>query len=366
MTSTFPTLRRTDILTGRQVIIAPGRATRPIQSARSVAADTAMYDPFLEGHEHDTPAERLALRRETSNRNGAGWLLRVVPNRYPAVTEGTASRFDSETQALPPDLFETAATGIHDVVIECPDDRSRLVELSVVEVARLLLAWQKRLQQLSGTAGVRAVSVFRNEGTGAGASLPHCHSQILATDLLNQQLSQRVAVVETHRQSCRQNGPCPYQQWLQAELSAQSRVVAIDDELAVICPFASRVTRHVRLCPIAEHCFVATPFQETSETVIRLLAAKLLSVVRGMHAIRESGSFNLNLIMPPTEHPRLFPWMLDVLPRTSQFAGFELLTDVDMLSIAPKTAAEELIHQINWLAGPDHSELLWPADYVWL
>lgn len=365
------TEKRTDPLTGRQVLVAAQRSARPSQGLPPAVVSEDLYDPFLEGHEHQTPDERLALRQLTSEPNQPGWLLRVVPNRYPAVQE-TAQRISAKTavqntisDAATPFVAEPAA-GLHEVVIECSDDRRRLVDLTIAEVARVLMAWQKRLQKFATLPHIQAVSIFRNEGVHAGASLPHCHSQIVATHFLNDVLKRRVKALQDHPRSHLGVNRCIYQWWLQSELSSATRVIWANSQLVVLCPFASRTAWQVRLCPASEICHEAKSFEDLQGERLVELASKLHGVVTALHQICGEVSFNIVLNLPPSGQPQLYPWILDVLPRTGQVAGFELLTDCDIITTPPETASAEFRDTAVWNSLPFDSHCLLPQDYHWL
>ena len=187
---------RTDVLTGRQVIVAPVRSERPGAFVPDPELSRGL-DPFAEGQEHETPDEWFASRTADSIANKPGWSLRVVPNRYPLLTTEASATADEHGSAL----FPTALVpGVHDVVIECPDQRSRLAELSTAELANVLTAWRMRLSQLSTTGEYSSVVVFRNEGFSAGASLKHCHSQIVAMRSLTMIDQERMRHESVHRQ----------------------------------------------------------------------------------------------------------------------------------------------------------------------
>ena len=336
---------RTDVLTGRQMILAAGRNDRPRLTAAPFSNGFEGYDPFLEGHENDTPNESIALRRTDSQPNEPGWLLRVVPNRYPAVNESPVS------------AGLTAATGIHDVVIECPDQRSRLTQLSVTEVTRILVAWQRRIRDLSAIAGVQSISVFRNQGNGAGASLPHSHSQIVATVFISQQVQQRVDLAATFDAT---KPHALFQHWLQSELDAECRVVDAGPSFAIICPFASRVDGHVRFVPLD-----ATPtnFAQLSEEQLVSLARSLHATVLACENTNGPVDQNLNLILPPTNKADVYPWMLEFLPRRNRFAGFEMMTDIDIVTTRPEdTAAKLRKAAVSCHSGQDD---ITPPGFAW-
>lgn len=356
---------RRDILTGRQVIIAAAREQRPtpLQTGHTPAPAViaAADDPFLEGQEAHTPDERLALRHTDTLPNTPGWLVRVVPNRYPAVIQAD----DATTSTRPETSPHAELYGQHDVVVECPDDRTQLQQLSIVQITRVLLAWQKRLLQLQSDGRFPYVRIFRNQGAMAGASLPHCHSQIVATSLPDESAS-----MPLWRAPLTENGENPvFLQWKQAELAAETRLLEASAEWFIVCPFASRFSWQTRLCPGAK-----TPDQFTRLTIPQLtqLAERLKSVCLALTHLAGEVSFNLTLTLPDANRPDAFPWMLDVLPRPGRIAGFELMTGVNIVTVAPESAAAQFRQTMNREpadllqdGGQSDASPVTPAGYHW-
>ena len=318
---------RTDVLTGRQVIIAEGRRARPVQNHPFRTEVSLSDDPFLEGRETETPDERLALRRHDSAANQPGWLVRVVPNRYPAI------------QPLPAKHIGQPA-GIHDVVLECPDFRTRLLELNVIEIARVMRAWQLRIQQIEQETrnGSGALFLFRNEGREAGASLAHCHSQILwlPTD-----------------SSAGHAAEGQLEQWLLKELEDEHRLVSRDKDLAVICPFASRVSWHTRIIPLR-----TLPFSTLTVSNLMTIASLLKRLVQTVATL--IGPFPHNV----TLNQATGNWYLDIMPRTGGIAGLELMSNLDLVTVAPESACQQLQKHLLPAEIPN-SESLEPPGHGW-
>ena len=358
--------RRIDVLTGRQVIVASWRGNRPINVFEPPAASSA-YDPFQEGNEHDTPQERLALRRIGSRGNSAGWLLRVVPNRYPAIDELTPGSPRSRCQVtgedvltqLPQSFAQAAAVGVHDVVIECCDSRNRLSQLSHMEVTRVLYAWQQRLVLLLQMPAIRSVSIFRNEGFSAGASLPHCHSQILATDFLTPLLEARIQAACGHDSRVSSS---LFEAWLHDEIAGGERILLETSDFVVLCPFASRSPWQVRICPRVAAVY---DFHSLDSLHLAVIASLLLSTIQALERFAGLVAYNLNLVLPPADGACDFPWMLDVIPRPNRFAGFELMSDVDILTVAPETAAEQYRKSAEWTIHSIDQNGLCPDGFAW-
>ncbi len=75
---------RNDLVTGRVVLCAPGRAARPhTVDPAPLGPATVAGCPFCPGNEHETPPE--CHRTGTGDPDAPGWRVRVVPNLYPIV-----------------------------------------------------------------------------------------------------------------------------------------------------------------------------------------------------------------------------------------------------------------------------------------
>jgi len=83
---------RKDPVVGRWVIISTERAKRPHEFPPEPPARREGMCPLCPGSERMTPPEILAFRGNGSP-NEAGWTLRVVPNKFPALRiEGELGR----------------------------------------------------------------------------------------------------------------------------------------------------------------------------------------------------------------------------------------------------------------------------------
>ena len=112
------------------------------------------------------------------------------------------------------------------------------------------------------------------------------------------------------------------------EVRRRERLVAIDDEAVLICPWASRSPFELRIVPRAE----SGSFAEDTTGAAMLLAARL------------GGPPDLNLWVRPAPRgePEGFHWHIDIAPRLSIKAGFELGTGVDINIYPPERAAADL------------------------
>src|SRR4029077_20997427 len=172
--SKMPELRK-DPVTGRWVVISTERRKRPSDfrlERQQVARDG--YCPFCPGREDLTPPEVFAYR-PSGVRNGPGWELRVVPNKFPALqVEGG---LDREGDGM---FDRMNGIGAHEVIIETPDHDKTFASMSELEIERVLSAFRERVLDLRQDRRLRYILVFKNQGATAGATLEHAHSQLIA------------------------------------------------------------------------------------------------------------------------------------------------------------------------------------------
>jgi UDPglucose--hexose-1-phosphate uridylyltransferase len=284
---------RVDPLSGRLVAIAPGRAGRPGADAARIDPPTEQEletCPFCEGREEQTPPEVLALPPSPERQpDTPGWSVRVVPNKYPALDRP-------------------------EVVVHSPQHVRSLAELGRPQLELVAEAW--RLRAAAAAAEGKVLFAGVNEGRLAGASLPHSHSQVVALDE-----EPPVSRAERH-------DGCRLCELLGRELAEETRVVAEAEGLVLLCPYASRAPYE---------CLIAPLDHEENGFGPRLaagleLAARVLGRLAALDAPRPA-----NLWLHESGH-----WHLELLPRLTIFAAFELGAGHYINALSPETAAADL------------------------
>lgn len=319
---------RIDPLNGDRVIVAGERATRPGGFAAPAPAPKLdpSDDPFAAGHESRTPPELYAIRPNGGSPNTPGWIVRVVPNLYPALTE-TAAEPDPQANR---DLFWAApATGDHEVIVNCPQSVSSLAELSVTEIATAIDVWRERIRVHEQAAYVH---VIVNERPEAGASLLHSHAQLYALDFVPVALARERERFRAY--ATRTMGANLLADLVQAEVSQRERVVAIDDDTVLMAPYGARVPYQLMIAPRRPRL----RFEDEGPS-----GAPMLSDALGRLHNRLGAVPPLNLwVRTAPRGADYFCWRIDILPRLTSVAGLELGAGVNLNIVAPERAAAEL------------------------
>ncbi|MCC7077667.1 MAG: hypothetical protein IT198_11125 [Acidimicrobiia bacterium] len=323
---------------GDPAIVAEGRSRRPHDSRRhappSAHDDAEVHHdpecPFCTGNEDRTPPEVDALRPDGTEPDTPGWEVRVVPNLYPALLP------DSDTAVEETgDLFSARPSrGRHEVAIHSPDHAGRLSRLDPARLERAIHMWQRRLAA-HRREGWEYTVLAVNEGREAGASLAHPHAQLFASDYVPPSVT---AAVAREQQWARSHGSTLLGAAVAAERGGP-RHVDTEGDLVAWSPFWSRVRYEVWIAPAGAdsptRAFADSPHTRDLASLLGRIAARVRTA---------ADDPPLNVVFRDVPHSGAADtwWHVRVLPRTQVVAGYELGSDVQIVTLAPEEAAADL------------------------
>jgi UDPglucose--hexose-1-phosphate uridylyltransferase len=237
----------------------------------------------------------------------------------------------ASSRAREPDLFAAhPADGAHEVIIHAPEHVTSMAELPDERFAGAVAAWRERMRAHAGSASL--VHVIVNEGPDAGASLAHSHAQLYALGFVPAEVAR-----ERERSSAyheRTMGGHLLADVATEEVRRADRLVAIDDEALLVCPWASRSPFELRVIPRRP----APAFESDGETGTAMIRQAILGLAR-VFGTRPQLNLWVRTAPRGTEE---FCWHVDVVPRLTIRAGFELGTGVEVNVYPPERAAAEL------------------------
>ena len=252
----------------------------------------------------------------------------------PAVETGLASSADplrASTRSSEVDLFSARpAAGAHEVIVNSPQHATSLAELDDSRFATAVAAWRERMRAHSDSAAYLHLIV--NEGPEAGASLEHTHAQLYALGFVPAQVARERERAGAYHQ--RTMGGHLLEDVAVEEVRRRERLVAIDDEAMLVCPWASRSPFELRVIPRRP----AASFEHDGEigTAMIRQAIERLAALFGLPP-------QLNLwVRTAPRGAEEFCWHIDIVPRLTIRAGFELGTGVEVNVYPPERAAADL------------------------
>ena len=326
----MPELRK-DYVTDTWVVFSTVRSKRPGEFKFESRPTPPEKCPFCIGHEHMTPPEILAYRKEGAA-NSAGWWIRCVPNKYPALSvEGEVRRHVSQ-------LFHSVnGVGAHEVIVETPDHDTPLPELSDFQVKEVIIAYKQRYLDLIKDKRFKYILIFKNHGEKAGASLSHPHSQLIATPIVPRRIMEEVNAATRYYEST--GGACIWCEVIETELEEEKRVVSENDMFVSISPFAARFPFETWILPKAHE----TAFEDITDEERTPLARMLKDVLGRLYHILDDPPFNYYIHTAPCDRKETrYHWHLEITPRLTQTAGFERGTGFYINPVMPEDAASIL------------------------
>lgn len=332
----MPELRK-DPVTREWVIIAVERAKRPSDFAfleNTCPDDRPEWSencPFCPGNEARTPPEVLAYRKQGAP-NTPGWWIRVVSNRYPALAiEGGLNKAGRG-------LYDTMnGVGAHEVIIETPSHNKNLARIEESAIADLVWAWRDRYLDLRKDRRFQYIVIFRNQGELAGASLVHPHCQLVATPVVPLDIVQEM---EGFKRYAEFHDRCIMCDTLRQELDDGERMVLENDYFAALEPFASKYPFETMIIPKIHRGAFADMLPAEVEQFASILKGALLK----LEVCLRNSPYNFNLHIAPCNQETAdgFHWHLDIVPRLTTAAGFEMGTGIYINATRPEDAASFL------------------------
>ncbi len=298
---------RFDPIFEQWVAISEIRRDRPLEFFPADQLRKQIICPFCRGNEDETPGPIAAWDRHgrklelpASDR----WCARVIPNKYPTYEADSRRMTSRETGPyLTCDL-----PGLQELIIPTPRHVCSLSELEVDEFSVALIAAQQRLSAWKQSDAVRHAMLFKNCRHEAGASIEHTHFQLLGSPLLSSGLELRAGRFREH---LAKTGRTP----LEALLAFQVWIV----------------TRQKPL-----------PFWSCPPDMLDELAEMGQAAVERLEQLLSLPAYNWMLHQLPFADAESDHWFVEIFPRLTKIAGYELGTEIWVNAVSPESAVKRL------------------------
>ncbi len=325
----MPELRQ-NRATKEWIIIAKERAKRPkeFESRQKRKRELPPFDPdcpFCPGNESRTPSEVFSLTRGKTK----SWQVRVVANKYPALVP--ESQFLMETKGF---FLKAPGMGYHDVIIHTPLHNKTLADLPLPGVESVCLTYLRRYLDLQEDRRIKLIVIFENQGESAGTSLPHPHSQLVALPLVPASVRH---LLEEAMRYYDDHGCCVFCDMVTEELKIRKRIVVRTENFVAFHPFASRTPFETWIIPLKHNA----TFGSISETDCRKMAGILKLTLESLAKNLSRPDYNLLIRTAPIKDTGedYYHWHIQILPRLTTPAGFELGSGIFINTTFPEQTA---------------------------
>jgi UDPglucose--hexose-1-phosphate uridylyltransferase len=333
--------RRWNPLRREWVVVSPHRTQRPWQGQTEETASipAKQYDPEC----YLCPGN-----------------LRAGGHRTPPYTETYV--FENDFAALKPDVAPTefdlndagliratSESGVCRVLCFDPRHDLTLATMNVAAIRRVVNVWAEQEIELSSRPDIRYVQIFENRGAMMGASNPHPHGQIWATEHIpNEPAAELIAQSEylaSHHRPLLVD-------YLELELKQKNRIVAENEMWVALVPFWAVWPFETLLLP-RQHIRTLSELDASGRDD---LAAMLKAITAGYNRVFNAPfPYSMGFHGAPCDnaqhpewqlHAHFYPPLLRSATIRKFMVGFELLGSPQR-DITPESAAETLRYAVS-------------------
>lgn len=300
-------------------IVSEARGKRPHYFSEVIEQKTLC--PFCPGNEKMTPKAELITKIKENNIEvetgeeiwySSEWNSRVFENLYPA--------FDTQSDS------PNYPYGYHYLIVETRSHNKDIDEYGENEIKSYIEALTSIKRKIEENKKVKYVSIFRNYGKEAGASVSHAHTQIIGSELIPPNIEREMKIFSEKPEAMN---------LLINEARVQERVIFEDDFIAFvpfapISPFEFWITSRNKVVDITKD----------SEEMLKLFNV-FSKLIFTMKKILGNVSYNYYFHIAPSSFSN-FHWHMEVIPRTNIYAGYELGFGATIITTKPETAASTI------------------------
>ncbi len=323
----FPSELRLDLVSNDWVVIATGRARRP----ETFAEEKRIRDDVSPEKCPFCQPKILDKSVLTLNKPDGSWFVLSIPNDFPALSKGDSLNEKEEGPNRKMD-----GIGFHEVIITS-DHKKQMAQMTNQEIKLVIDLYQKRYLDLIDKELIKYVSIFHNHGKEAGASIAHPHSQLIAIPVLDPDLRSSLDGADNYYQKHKK---CVYCSMIGWDIKDKRRIIYQNDEFVVLSPFAPQVSFEVRVYPKKHQPY----FEKMTEKEKELFADAFRVALNRIYTKLKDPAYNFYFHTAPGDDQghEHYHWHLNILPKTSIMAGFELGAGMEISTIEPEKAAEFL------------------------
>ena len=335
--------RRFNPLTGYWIIVSPHRTKRPWQGQTETAnrETLAEYDPEC----YLCPTNRRVGDKVNPAYSGVYVFDNDFAALQPDVPEGRQSIGDL--------IIAERERGLCRVVCFSPNHRLTLSRMNAGDIRSVVDEWATQYAELGNVGFINHVQIFENRGEMMGASNPHPHCQIWASESVPNEPAKELRSQVEYRGK---HGTCLLCDYLSLERAGGERVVCENEFFTALVPFWAVYPFEVMIVCTAHRGSIGE-FDERE----RIAFADILKRVttRYDNLFLTPFPYSMGFHQKPTDggehdavhfHAHFYPPLLRSATVRKFLVGFEILGSPQR-DITPESAAARLreLSEIHYL-----------------
>ena len=235
-------------------------------------------------------------------------------------------------------MKKASGFGAHEVVIETPNHDKQIWDYDYNDLINYFLILQERVVNLKKDDRLAYLSVFKNQGEEAGASMSHSHSQIIGLPFLPKKIKENF---EYQKEYFKAHNRALFDDILYEELAYGKNIIAQNSEFVLYCPYASSFAFEVKIVSKKR----LSSLSEFTKSDLSALCDITKEYFSKFYAALGDVAFNMIINNAPykdynEETKNYFRFNIEIKPRIYKEAGFEQNTDIKINVVLPETATK--------------------------
>lgn len=330
--------RRYNPLINEWVLVSPHRAKRPWQGQNEAISTEKLpeYDPTC----YLCPGNVRANGMNNPNYKSSF----VFENDFAAMKQDEIIYEDDIRQTF---FKAQPERGISRVVCFSPRHDLTLPEMETKDIENIIRTWQKEYTDLGKIDYINHVQIFENKGSVMGCSNPHPHGQIWAQSSLPTQVEKTQKNLKLY---FAKNDSNLLQDYLQAELKKDERIVIENEHFAALVPFWA-IWPYETMIISKRHINKITDFTSDEVTSYAIILKQLTTKYDNLFST--SFPYSSGIHQAPTDgekheewqfHMHFYPPLLRSASVKKFMVGYEMLGE-SQRDITPEKSAAILREQ---------------------
>jgi UDPglucose--hexose-1-phosphate uridylyltransferase len=320
---------RQDLVSGDWILIAPGRGKRPDQFVdKKKNKKTPKSACLFEFPEKVSGGTVISAHPSIEH-----WRVQIVPNKYPVVAhDGIAAVFAKQGP-----YFIAPGVGHHDLVIT-KNHNKNFPKLNRSDANLLFQSFKDRYKVLAQDKYIAYVAIFHNWGHKAGASIYHPHYQMISIPVVPPDVEHSLKGSKDYFDKHNECVHCVEINW---EMKERKRIIYENEHAVAFAPYVSRSPFEIRVFPKNHLSYFEDTGKEETDSVIEVLQKSLSLLEKSLN----DPDYNFFIHTVPTRKKDDFThyhWHIEIKPKISIPAGFELGTGIEINVVDPDEAAKFL------------------------
>lgn len=323
---------RQDLVSGDWIILSTERARRPrdFLPKKKKRQPTPVSNCPFEDLKKSGNWPPIIIVPNSGPEGHRNWRIAVIPNKYPALRHKNDCALSFRTGPYE----RLSGIGHHDLAIS-RNHKKNIAHLSEKNGVEFFEVLQRRYREMKKDRCLVYTSTFFNWGEKAGASLYHPHFQLVTLPIIPPHISRSLSGSADY---FKKHKRCVHCEIIAFEKKDKKRIIAENKTALAVAPFVSRQPFQIKIFPKKHRPY----FEETPSAEIRDAVSVLRTVLLKMEKNLRDPDFNLFIHTAPLKNQtryKHYHWHMEIIPKISVPAGFELSTGVDINVVDPDAVA---------------------------